>query len=592
MADFRTKIIVSSIALVMVLLAFASLPGVNASSSSGPTGEFTFGTPISTSVSNLNPLTATNSLATILDGQMYADSLGFQWTNGNVTPWLANSWTITYNSNGTENITFNLNPNADWVNGTSVVGAITSKDVKFTFDAIIANSSLDTYGIGPYISSIYAPNNETVSFLFKDQSTLWFDYIATQTIIPSAWSIYDHGNVSRIGSYLNMGPFGQEITAGPFILKDITASGGTIIANTHFWMGVPHIETIFVEKFSSTADADLSLEDGSIGGSFPSLSDYESLSTYPAITNVKQVEPWTFYLWMNDTLSPYNNVHIRRGFAYAINKTQIMQKAEDGLGSYGQGNFSFGGLPTVLKSDWAPNLHYYSFNVSMAEMEFEKAGYHMNSTTGYFDNNTTNKQLSVNIVEPPVSDWEAAGNFIVSDLNAAGVYATLTNVPFSTWGSDVFTSKFTNMTYFGYVPPFANPYLQLQMPYDYNGVWNFEHFSNKSLNAYFNSTVTSSQSNLVSNLYPVQQLIDSLIPLIPIGNANNYYSYNHNVVQGFIPNLTMDNPLNFMTIHAVSKISTTNYNLYYEIGGIVAVIVIIGGVAGYYVSRGKKKEEK
>jgi hypothetical protein len=148
------------------------------------------------------------------------------------------------------------------------------------------------------------------------------------------------------------------------------------------------------------------------------------------------------------------------------------------------------------------------------------------------------------------------------------------------------------MTYFGYVPPFANPYLQLQMPYDYNGVWNFEHFSNKSLNAYFNSTVTSSQSNLVSNLYPVQQLIDSLIPLIPIGNANNYYSYNHNVVQGFIPNLTMDSPLNFMTIHSVSKVSTTNYSLYYEIGGIVAAIVIIGGVAGYYVSRGKKKEEK
>ena len=121
---------------------------------------------------------------------------------------------------------------------------------------------------------------------------------------------------------------------------------------------------------------------------------------------------------------------------------------------------------------------------------------------------------------------------------------------------------------------------------------NFEHFSNKTLNTYFNSTITSSQSSLVSNLYPVQQLIDSQIPIIPIGSANNYYSYNHNVVQGFIPNLTMDSPLNFMTIYSVSKASTTDYNLYYEIGGIVAAIVIIGGVAGYYVSRGKKKEEK
>ena len=591
MADLRTKIFVSSIALVMVLLAFAGLPAVKASSSNGPSGEFIFGTPISTSVADLNPLTATNSLATILTGQMYADSLGFQWTNGNVTPWLASSWNVVFNSNGTENITFNLNPNADWVNGTSVVGPITSKDVKFTFDALIANSSLDTYGIGPSISAIYTPNNETVSILFKDQSTLWFDYVATQTIIPSAWAVYDNGNISHVGSYLNMGPYGKEITAGPFILKNITSTGGTLVANTHFWMGVPHVETIYVEKFSSTADADLALEDGTIGGSFPSLSDFKSLSTYPSITNVKQVEPWTFYLWLNDSISPYNNVHFRRGLAYAINKTQIMIKAEDGLGSWGQGNFSFGGLPTVLKSDWAPNLKYYEYNVSMAQMEFEKAGYHLNSA-GYFVNNTTDKQLSLNVIEPPVSDWEAAGNFIMQDLNAAGISTTLSSVPFSTWGADVFGSKFTNLTYFGYVPPFANPYLQLQMPYDYNGAWNFEHYSNPTLNNYFNTTITEPQANLVSSLYPVQQLIDSQVPLIPIGNANNYYSYNHNVIQGFIPNLTMDNPLNFMTIYSVQKTTSNPYTLYYEIGGIIAVIAVVGGVAGYYVSRGKKKEVK
>ena len=268
-----------------------------------------------------------------------------------------------------------------------------------------------------------------------------------------------------------------------------------------------------------------------------------------------------------------------------------MIKAEDGLGSWGQGNFSFGGLPTVLKSDWAPNLRYYEYNVSMAQMEFEKAGYHLNSA-GYFVNNSTGNQISLNVIEPPVSDWEAAGNFIMQDLNSAGIQTTLSSVPFSTWGADVFGSKFTNLTYFGYVPPFANPYLQLQMPYDYNGAWNFEHYSNSTLNSYFNTTITEPQSNLVSSLYPVQQIIDSQVPLIPIGNANNYYSYNHNVVQGFIPNLTMDNPLNFMTIDSVQKTTSNPDTLYYEIGGVVAVIAIVGGVAGYYVSRGKKKEVK
>ena len=249
----------------------------NSSSTNNSSGTFIFGSPIDTSVADLNPLTATNSLATILVGEMYATSLGFQWISGNFSSWLAQSWTVTDNANGTETIVFHLNPNADWVNGSRVVGQITSADVLFTFNVMKANASLDTFDVIPHILAMYSSGSTTVTFVMKSQNVLWFQFLALQTIIPSAWAQYDSGNLSKIGGYTNMGPFGQEIEAGPFILSTITSAGATMVPNNHFWMGTPKIKQFDVEKFSDTATADLALEKGTINAVNPALSDYNAL---------------------------------------------------------------------------------------------------------------------------------------------------------------------------------------------------------------------------------------------------------------------------------------------------------------------------
>lgn len=599
------------IAMVSMSFTIFGASGSNAatpaaSTTSTPTGEFIYGTPISTSVADLNPLTAANSLSSILVGQMYADSLGFVWTSGAITPWLAKSWTITTNSNGSETIVFHLNPNASWVNGSSVVSQITAKDVAFTFDLLMANSSLDSYGLGPHIMSLTTSGNTTVTFLIDHASSLWFDIIASQTIIPSAWAAYDHGNISKVGGYTNMGPIGQELTAGPFVLSNLTSQGAIMKANTNFWMGSPKVAKVYIEKFSTTASATLALEKAQIGVENPALSDYYGLQNQPNITSVRQVEPWVFYLWMNDLLAPYNNVHVRQGLAYAINKSQIMVKAEDTIGSWGATNTSDGGLPTVLKADWAPNLHYYAYNVSKAELQMEKAGYHIatnGSYNGYFVNNTTNQELTFTINEPSnIADWVSAGDFITGDLNAAHIHAVFDVVPIGTWATTVFNeSNFNVLTYFGYVPSFTNPYLQLQQLFASNGGWNFEGFNNATVNTAFNNSADMSNlTQLVQSLYPVQKIIDQQIPIIPIGDAGNFYAYNTKEVQGFIPNLTSDNPLNWMTVTVPGASSTTttttptssgNYTLYYIIGAVV-VIAVIGSLVGLTVSKRGKKGEK
>jgi ABC-type oligopeptide transport system substrate-binding subunit len=566
----------------------------NSSGTNNSTGTFIFGSPLDTSVADLNPLTATNSLATILVGEMYATSLGFQWISGNFSSWLAQSWTVTNNANGTETIVFHLNPNADWVNGSTVVGQITSADVLFTFNVLKANTSLDGFGISPHILAMYASGSTTVTFVMKSQNALWFQFLALQTIIPSAWAQYDSGNLSNIGGYTNMGPFGHEIEAGPFILSTITSAGATMVPNTHFWMGTPKIKQFDIEKFSDTATADLALEKGTINAVNPALSDYNAMKNISSVTAIKQPENYVFYLWFNYHVAPFNNLHFRLGMAYALNKTRIMAKDEDGVGAAGAANMSFGGLPGIMKSDWAPGLTYYGYNVTAAEAQFEQAGYHIGSS-GYFVNNTTGNTVTFQIQEPSaVADWVAAGTSIANELKAAHIDASIDVIPIGTWVSnDLNISNFNQATYFGYVPSFVNPYVQLQEIYDYNGFWNFENFSNPQLNALFNSTANVSGSSLVSALYPIQQLLDQIVPIIPMSNAYSLIAYSSNV-KGYYSNLSADNPLNDMMIYFPSSTttspSTSNSDLYYIIGGIVAAVVVIGGVAGYMVrSRNKTK---
>lgn len=600
MANKYHKFFIMSIVVAFLAINFTSI--AHASTSPAPSGELIIGTAIETSITNLNPLTTGNSLSSDLVKQMYADNLMYMWPDGNLTPWLASSYTIANYNNGSEAINFTLNSNAEWTNGTNVVGPVTSKDVKFTFDVLMANSTLDATGVTSNLTAVTAPNNTSVDFLFNVSSPLWLLDVTQQTILPAAWAAFDGGSLANIGNFKNMqAGIGKELVAGPFYLSNSNGQGATLSANTHFWMGTPKIGKVFFEEFKSTATSTEALKTGSISAEFPSLSDYNSLSLTANITNVVFPEPWIFNLWMNDQASPFNNTHIRQGFAYAINKQQIIQKAEDGQGSAGSSNTSYGGLPTLLKQYWASGLTYYAYNVTKAKQQITEAGYTFNTTTGYFVNNTTKKTLTVTIVDPPIADWEAAATFIVSDLQAAGVQASLQITPFSTWGSDVFNlSNFQHgiMTYFGYVPSYTNAYYDLADLYQFDGGANFnvENFNNVSLNKDFNlSSTMTNNTQLKNELYKAQKIIDQQVPVIQIGNAYNYYAYNNKQVQGFMSNLTINDPYNLMQVYAVSSggssgPSISGGTLYAIIGGVAAAIVIIGGVA-YTVSKRRKKDD-
>ena len=591
--SFSLTIIAMMIMVSMVLMLPANATSTApTATSTAPTGTYIWGTPESAPVTSLNPLVATD-LESEATGIMYP-SLLYSLSDGSLIPYLANNYTV--NSNGTV-YTFYLNPNAKWFNGTTPVGPITANDVVFTFHLITTNTTLDAYGVHTILKNVVAINNETVRFTLTNATIMALTYISTQTIVPAVWGTYVQ-NISALGSYNNM-DIGHEIQAGPFLLQSVTQSALTFTANTNFWLGSPHIAKLIIEPFTSTSSMTLSFEDGQIAAEYPAISDYSALHAMPNVVNVIYKMPWSYFLWDNTQMSPFNNTDFRIGLAYAVNKTEIMQKAEDGIG----GRASFGGEPWTNTSWWAPDLPYYNYNTTMATKYFELAGLQLKGGFWYYPNGT---MVKLTMIDPDISDWMTAASLITNDLSSMGFSISYSVVPIGTWATDIFSTKnFTVLSYFGATPSFSNPWYVLWDLYSYNSFWDksITHWQNSTVNELLNesSVMTTNYSGMMNLLFKAQTIIANQVPMVPIGDIGNYYAYNSKMVTGF---KTTDTPIGILNLLSVSTPSSTTTTTTIktsgisavEIAAIIIVVIIIIAVPVAYVAskRGKKgkTEEK
>ena len=570
---------------VILVLTFivATVGAVRATSGSSTT--FILGTSEDELITNLNPLTNTG-LGGDISGIIYSTTLAYEFTNGTVIPWLAQNWSIT---NGGKTITFNLVSNAYWMNGTSKSSQITSQDVVYTFQAIMANKTLDKNNIDPYIANITAPSKYTVQFELKRPSNVIFYYLAGQIIIPHAWSTYE-SNVSNIGNYYNMN-IGHELSSGPMILKSVSGSVITLVANPYFFKGAPHFSTEVIELFKSSSSMISALQTGQIDATYVTpRSLYTALKSMPGIKPVAYKDTFTLALWYDDNVAPFNNTNFRIGLDHAINKTKILNVAEDGAG----GRASTGGLPWTLSAFYNKTLPYYAYNVTAANQYFVKAGLHISSNGFWaYPNGTT---VQIRLVEGPIADWDVAASTIQQELSADHFSVVYSIVPLQVWLSETLLSpSFNFASYFNFGPLFGNAWYALHAAFSYGGLWNFEHFNNQTVNLLLNQSSVYPPDSYALNttLNKVQGIISQQLPFIPLVGADVLFAYRPSAISGFYPNVQTISPLDSLYAHPVSSKSGTSSSpsaLIYEGIGITVIVALIA-VAVVVHSRKKSRKK-
>ena len=543
-------------------------------------GTFVLGTAENEVISNQNPLTASGLSGDIL-GITYSNTLLYEFSNGTVIPWLAQSWNVT---NGGKTITFNLVHNAYWVNGTTKAMPLTAQDVVYTFHVIMANTTLDFNNIDPYLVNVSASSQYTVVFQLNAPTVMMFYYLGGQTIIPYAWHSYV-SNISGVGNYFNMN-IGHQLTCGPMVLQSISGSNINLVANPYYFMGTPKFSKEVIVLFKSSTSMIEALQAGEIDATYVDPSNlFTKLNSTPGIKAVAFKDTFSLVLWFDTQVAPFNNTFFRKGLASAINKTEILYKAEDGLG----GQASFGGLPWTQSAFYNTSVPYYSYNLTVANSYFRQAGLHIGSNGFWqYANNTT---VNVNFVEIPISDWTTAMSIMQQQLAADNFEVTYNIVPVQTWVTESFINpSFNFASYYNFGPLFGNPWYDLWAAFDGQGYWNFEHYNNTTVNNLLskaNLEVTNPAA-LNATLQKVQGIIANQVPIIPIMGAKVYYAYRPGVVGGFYPNQQLISPLDSLYAHTVTNSSNSTAHpsgvsplVIGAIGGAVGIIVVVTAAVMY-----------
>lgn len=333
--------------------------------------------------------------------------------DGSTKPWLASSYT--YSSDLTQ-LTFQLRPGVKWNDGQ----ALTSQDVVFTFNLMKQNPALDQNSVWALLKSVAAPDSSTVVFTLQHaDSTALFRLGDQVFIVPQHVWANISGDPAKFANDKN--PVGT----GPYLLTSFSPDLITYNVNPNYWGTKPQVKTIQVPSIKDNTTAITDMIQGKLDWMGTGWNpDYDPLYTQkdPQHNHTWFAASNTVMLYLNLQKAPFNNLLVRKAINAAIDRSQLPQ----GVAKYaGVANPTGVIIPTL--TNWispqyanAPN----PYNVSQADSYLAQAGFKKGSDGFYRDASGKEFTMMVDVVNG-WSDWDQDVQFIVNDLNKAGIKASV-----------------------------------------------------------------------------------------------------------------------------------------------------------------------
>jgi peptide/nickel transport system substrate-binding protein len=397
---------------------------------------------------------------------------------------------------------------------------LTSADVVNAINyEIKANpSSAVFFGV---MKSIKATDRYTVTVTLKQADAGWaYTFTYTGYIFEKSFQDKHKKTMGQPGTLI--------VGTGPYIPKSLDpAAGAEFAANPHYWGGKPVIQHISVKFFSSEQGMALAFRAGEIDLAFPA--DPRSwVST--AGSPVKSVPSAEQAFFSMDTKSPpFDDIHVRRAIAYAINRNDIIAAA----GGYATPDYTM--IPPVQLEAIASkakvnalikSLPKYTFNLTKAKQEMAKSS-HPNGFTTTID--------TFQYASFPDVDQTIAG-----DLAKIGITMNV-NIESVNQYVDEFTHKgfITQYTYFysqspdpGYIPSIALDSSQAKI-----GLDNFAMYTNPAVDKQIAiGNATSNKAKRFAAYSKMLKLVANDVPILALFEGNN--------------NLAIDKKFSFPTFNA------------------------------------------
>ncbi len=417
------------------------------------------------------------------------------------TPELAEEWNLTDSS-----VTFKLRKDATFHDGAPV----TAKDVKWSFDRAVTVGGFPTFQMK--VGSLEKPEQFVavddrtfrIDFLRKDKLTMpdlatvvpaiyHSEFLKKQATEKDPWAMeYTKGKVAGGGAYkvVSWTP-GSEVV---FERNDAWKSGPMPKIRRVVWRQVPSSgnRRALIER----GDADISFD-------LPNKDFLELKQAGKVNVVTTPISNGIWYVGMNVTKAPFDNVKVRQAVAYAVPYQKIMDAVMFGLAKpmYGAK------LGTPLQAAW-PVPHQYDTDIAKAKQLLAEAGFANGfETTLSFD-------LGFGAVNEPIAI------LVQESLAQIGVKATINKIPGANWRSEMTKKEMPLMVNFfsGWLD--YPEYFFFWCYHGQNAIFNTMSYQNKEMDAFIDAARIAAAEGRTSDYDRdvkafVQKSFDD-IPRIPL----------------------------------------------------------------------------
>ncbi|WP_419999954.1 ABC transporter substrate-binding protein [Streptomyces boninensis] len=255
---------------------------------------------------------------------LYTNTLGLEsllrvGPDGKLEPWLATSWKQT----SAKVYEYTLRKGVKFSDGKP----LTSADVKFSWDYYRTQGSRRSHYYAN-VDHIEAPDKRTVRVTLTqpDASFKYTPAMFWSVIFQKKFHQEHEKDFGQPGTLL--------VATGPWKFDSLNPTSGVeLSANPHYWGGKPAIDKISVKSYANDNSMALALRSGEIDLSpgVGSPKAFNSTAGKNIVTTVATCA--TTFFSMPTTKQPWDDVHVRRAAAYAINRKDVIASTQGRAGA-------------------------------------------------------------------------------------------------------------------------------------------------------------------------------------------------------------------------------------------------------------------
>ncbi|MFI6318608.1 ABC transporter substrate-binding protein [Nonomuraea sp. NPDC050556] len=443
---------------VAAVVALLGLAAVTACSSSGNTPKSATGgggglyTTIDGNHPGIDPAGPANPFAPKGNSFTGYNAMKLAWTKNHLTdpnqfyPGIAASWEIAPDNSS---ITIKLQPNNKWSDGKPVV----ADDVKMSI-AIAYSQGNTAYSLQPGAAGAAADVQVVDDHTLKvtqdmaNPSVTFVRGVMDMPVVAAhVWSgvipanIWDtikaargtdaaaekaRADITALGKQIIAFAPPKDVSAGPYVLERVNASEALLVKNKNFY-NAANVGPDQVKLLNYTGNEQIwnFLKGGKLDNApFTAVpaDTMAQIKAAPGNAVVKGFSPVALGMAFNQSKAPYDNVHVRKGLAYLIDRDQTTKVASPEGGTPA---ITTTGIHQKPAQEWLGaelnNLEPYKHDAAKAEEEFKAAGLQKKDGKWALSDG---KAWKVTLHVPaPFSDWLSGAENIKSQLAESGVDA-------------------------------------------------------------------------------------------------------------------------------------------------------------------------